>query len=303
MTRWPRLHLVLALAAALVLLVIATSTRPPKPTPTQTARYVTARGQQLRYVRDGRGPTVVLIHGYGESLIAWRGVFDLLAQDADVIALDLPGFGLSSKPARGYATDSIAATVLAALQTLGVGRAVLVGHSLGGAVSSAAALAAPDRIRALVLLDPAVVGAPLAVPEGRPGDFSVDAARRAVARYEAMRTRFTPPHDPQWLEESASALAYLPAQDSAYAASAAAVLAEFDFGYLTPERVLRLQQPTLVVWGEYDPVLPLSAGRALAASLPHAEFRVVERSWHRPHEERPAETAQIVRQFLLEHPE
>ena len=293
MKRW---HLAVALLFAIGLLAVATSARERASDAHHVARYAAWSGGKIRYVRAGRGRTVVLIHGYGESLVAWRGVFDVLAREYDVIALDMPGFGLSSKPPGGYATDSVAAHVLDALRSIGVRRAVLVGHSMGGAVSSAAALADTAMVAELVLVDPAVVGAPMVVPSDTSAAPGV--ARRTIAEYEALRTRFTAPHDPQWLVESDSALAYLPAEDSAYRVSAAAVLTQFDFGYLTPERAHRLRQPTLILWGEYDPVLPIASGRAVAALLPHARFEVIPRSWHRPHVERPAETAQAIRRFL-----
>ena len=302
MTRRPRLHVVVALAAALILLVLATSTRPGPPAPRHVARYVTAHGQVLRYVRAGAGPPLVLVHGYGESLVAWRSMFDELARDHDVIALDLPGFGLSSKPPTGYATDSLAAILLDAMSRLGVQRAVLAGHSMGGAVAVAAALRDSSRVRALLLIAPAVVGVPAALPDSSLPEASADAMRRVVATYEGLRTRFTPPHDAPWMLESDSALAYLPADDSAYAVSAAAALAEFNFDYLAGDRAKRLTQPTLVIWGEYDTMLPLQAGRDMAARIAGAEFRVIERSWHRPHQERPAETARLLADFLARLP-
>ena len=297
MTRWPRAHLVVALIAAVSLIAFATSTRPRRPRPDHRAMGVTAGGLRLRYVRAGHGTTVVLLHGFGESLIAWRGVFDQLSADADVIALDLPGSGLSDKPATGYGTGALAAVVLAALDSLGVTRAVLVGHSLGGAVAAACALAAPDRVAALVLVDPAVLSAPLVLDTART-DRTRDAARSAIAEYEALRSHFGSPHDPSWLAESDSALAYLPAQDTAYRLALTATLREFDFGFLTPERAARLRQPVLILWGEYDTVVPIADGRRLAGLLPHARFEMIARSWHRPHVERPGETVTAIRGFL-----
>ena len=297
MSRWPRAHLVLALLATISLIALATSTRPRRVRPDLQAQRVTAAGLGLRYVRAGRGVTVVMVHGFGESLVAWRGVFDQLRGGADVIAIDLPGFGLSDKPASGYQTDTLAADLLAAMDSLGVRRAVLVGHSMGGAVVAAAALAAPDRVTALVLVDPAVSGTPF-VPDIAGTERTREAARGAIAEYEALRTRFGAPHDPSWLAETARAQAYLPAQDSAYRTALAAVLQEFDFGYLTAERAARLRQPVLIIWGEYDPVVPIADGRRLAELLPNARFEMIARSWHRPHVERPAETAAVIRGFL-----
>jgi len=300
-SRWPRAHVAVALVAALSLIALATSARQRRARPELRARHLTAAGLRLRYVRAGHGVPVVLVHGFGESLIAWRGVFDRLRSAADVTALDLPGFGLSDKPATGYGTEALAADLVAAMDSLGIRRAVLVGHSMGGAVVAAAALAAPERVTALVLLDPAVSGTPYVPDIGR-ADPGREAARGAIAEYEALRTRFGAPHDPAWLDESDSALAYLPVQDSTYRSAVSAVLREFDFGYLTDERAAALRQPVLLLWGEFDPVVPVADGRRLAALLPNARFEMIARSWHRPHVERPAETAAAIRGFLASIP-
>lgn len=297
MSRWPRAHLLIAMAAAVSLIALATSARQRRPRPSHAARQVRAGALRLRYVRAGHGLPVVLLHGYGESLIAWRGVFDQLSAGADVIAFDLPGAGLSDKPATGYQTDALAADILAACESLGIRRAVLVGHSMGGAVAVAAALAAPDRVAALVLVDPAVMSAPL-LPDTTRTATTREVARGAIAEYEALRTRFDSPHDPAWLAESDRALDYLPAQDSAYRTALTAVLREFDFGYLTPDRAGRIGQPVLILWGEYDTVVPIADGRRLAERLPNARFEMIARSWHRPHVERPNETAAAIVGFL-----
>ncbi len=287
----------MAVLAATMVVALATSTRFRR-APAHRAAYVRIGPLALRYVRAGRGPTVVLVHGFGESLMAWRAVFDQLAGRADVIALDLPGFGLSSKPPSGYATDSLAADLLGALDALDVHRAVLVGHSMGGAVVAAAALRDPGRVRALVLVDPALVGTPAPVSEARRSDSARGAAAPLIAEYEALRTRFTAPHDADWLAETDSARAYAPADDPAYRNAVAAVLREFDFAYLTDERAARWRLPTLLLWGEYDQIFPLADGRRLATRLRGASFEVVPRSWHRPHVERPTQTAAAIERFV-----
>jgi pimeloyl-ACP methyl ester carboxylesterase len=260
------------------------------------AQYVAAGTARIRYARAGAGPTVLLIHGFGESLVAWRVVFDQLARRFDVIAIDLPGFGLSSKPASGYTNDSLATMVIGALDRLGVDRLFVVGHSMGGAVAAALAPRIPNRVDRLVLVDAALVGEPLSLPPS--GLSATSDAHGAITAYEALRTRFTAPHDPHWLAESDSASAYLPADDPAYRAALAAVLGHFDFGWLTRARTDSLPMPTLVLWGEFDPVFSLSQGRALAASLPDARLEIIPRSWHRPHEERPDTVAAVISAFL-----
>jgi pimeloyl-ACP methyl ester carboxylesterase len=277
--------------------LLATSTR-ERAHSAGSLRTITVRAGNLtlRAVRAGQGTPLVLLHGYGESLLAWREVFQLLSRQADVIAFDLPGFGLSTKPSTGYAVDSIAATVVRALDALSVPRAVLVGHSLGGAIATAVAITYPDRVRALVLIDPAVVAA--WVPSAAARAESGRVALRAIADYEELRVRFSGVHDTDWLLESDSALAYSPAADPAYHIALQAVLREFDFSYVTAERAARLHVPTLVLWGQYDPVIPLRSGKRFAAALPAAQFDVVARSWHRPHEERPADVAARIAAFV-----
>ncbi len=284
------------LAAAATVMLFLSSRRDHGAPATHRAITVRAGDLSLRAVRGGHGRPVLLLHGYGESLIAWQGVFDRLTPIADVIAIDLPGFGLSSKPPTGYQTEALAADVIRAMDALGIRRAVVVGHSLGGAVAAAMAVTSPERVSALVLIDPAVVGIPWALTVAP--DTGDDVARAAIAEYEALRTRFTAPHAPRWLAEADSALGYAPADDSSYTGALAAVLREFDFDYLTAERRTRLRLPTLLVWGQFDPLFPLDAGRRLAADLPDSRLVVIGRSWHRPHVERPEATARAIADFI-----
>ena len=278
--------------------LISQSSGGPGAAPPHRALTIAAGSLRLRGVRAGSGRVVVLLHGYGESLMSWRGVFDRLALEHDVLALDLPGFGLSDKPAGGYATDSIAATVVRALEAQRIGRAVIVGHSMGGAVALAVAVRAPERVSALALVDPAVSAS--AWDLAPPSDSATGTGwmRRALASYEVLRPRFTAPHDPLWLAEEPGALAYSPAGDPAYRVALEAVLREFDFDYLNPARAQRLTLPILLIWGQYDQVIPLGVGQAMARALPTARLAVVPRSLHRPQVERPDQVGALLDEFL-----
>ena len=147
------------------------------------ARYETVDGHRLRYVRAGHGPAVVLVHGFGSSLYAWKDVIPGLARDHEVVALDLPGFGLSDQPA-DLSVDALPRAVLGLMDRLSIARAALVGNSLGGGVCAMAAGAHPDRVSALVLVDAA--GYNLG-PSERPAIVRLTMGPAGVARVLAAR--------------------------------------------------------------------------------------------------------------------
>jgi pimeloyl-ACP methyl ester carboxylesterase len=285
-----------ALCCGVALLALSSTdgrqTRPP-----HRAGTVQVGALRLRFVRAGSGVPVVLLHGYGESLLAWEMVFDRLAHDADVVALDLPGFGLSSKPASGYTADSVATVVFGFLDQLGIQRFVLVGHSLGGVVATAMAVRDPPRILGLALVDAALV-TPWALAETSDSSRTGASLRRVIAEYEKVRGRFNSVHDVDWMAEDSADAAYQPASDPAYAVALSAVLRHFDFAFLTPEGARRLTMPVQLIWGALDPVIPAQVGRSLAGRLPDASLAVLPRTWHRPQTERPVEVARVLGAFV-----
>ena len=278
-------------------LLALSSTDGHESTPSLRARTASVGELRLRFVRAGAGTPVVLLHGYGESLLSWQMVFDRLARDADVIAVDLPGFGLSSKPASGYTADSMATVVSAFLDRLDLRRVVLVGHSLGGVVATAVAVQDPSRVLGLALVDAALV-TPWALTETSDSPRTGASVRRVIAEYERLRGRFGGVHDGDWMAEDSAAAAYQPSSDPAYASALAAVLREFDFAFLTPDGARRLTMPVKLIWGALDPVVPVQVGRALAERLPDATLMVLPRTWHRPQTERPTEVARILSGFV-----
>ena len=102
---------------------------------------------------------VVLIHGIGASIYTWRSTLPpLVSAGYRVIAFDNRGFGFSDQPAHGYHNADYVRLVVALLDSLGVASAVLVGHSMGGTIAADVALAQPDRVRGMVLIDAAGYG-------------------------------------------------------------------------------------------------------------------------------------------------
>ncbi|WP_423463663.1 alpha/beta fold hydrolase [Promicromonospora sp. MS192] len=118
------------------------------------SRFVETDGLRVHYKRVGGGPTLLLLHGSGSSLDTFDPVAERLALRADVLRLDLPGFGLTGpRPDRDYRISTTAGTVRRTLEELGISRAVVAGNSLGGNIAWNLALDAPTLVDALVLIN------------------------------------------------------------------------------------------------------------------------------------------------------
>jgi haloacetate dehalogenase len=115
-------------------------------------------GLTLHYLTEGRGPAVVLVHGLGSFAESWRHNIAALARVATVYAVDLPGFGRSSKPPAGYRFADSARALHGFVQAMGLGRVAVVGHSMGAAVGLTYALTHPARVDRLALIGALIPG-------------------------------------------------------------------------------------------------------------------------------------------------
>ena len=278
------------------------------------ARLVTVGGRSTVVAEAGRStdPALLLIHGFGGSTFGWRAVMAPLAEHGwHVIALDLPGFGLSEKSwSFTYDHEAQARYVLAAMDQLGVERAVIVGHSMGGNVAAWIAALAPDRVAGLALVDAAIVGptasnTPAATllslsPLRRIGRIAVRSAFSEATFGTLLRSAFA-------VQSAAS-----PATIAGYAASAR--LPDWDLallGIIRDAGKNALPRPlseivanggtpirTFILWGASDSWVPPSAGEALHAQLPDATYVVLPHVGHVAFEEDPTAFVAALEEWL-----
>jgi len=117
------------------------------------SRFASVNGVKLHYLYAGKGPAIVLMHGYAETSRMWLPLMAQLGKTHSVIAVDLRGSGLSDKPATGYDKKTLAADVHALVESLGVKRAKIVGHDIGLMVTYAYAAQFPKDVESVVLMD------------------------------------------------------------------------------------------------------------------------------------------------------
>lgn len=288
--------------SAALLLVLACRADPiptaavyPAGTPFATRDLVVA-ATRLRVIDTGRGPAVVFIHGFAASLYSWRHQLKpVLDAGYRVLAFDNRGFGFSAHPDSGYTNAAYAALLVGLLDSLQISEAVLVGHSMGGAVAAEVALAYPGRVRGLVLIDPAGYGPISARVIHRPllRQIAVSLVSRATTAV-CLRLLFA---DGRRVAAADVDQYYAPLAGGSARASLRRVLSAFDFEGLRG-RTAGIQVATLVLWGEADPLIPFRSAADLAADLPRAAFVLVRDAGHNPQEEQPDEVNRALMAYL-----
>jgi poly(3-hydroxyoctanoate) depolymerase len=270
------------------------------PSPDQpTIRFVDVDGIRLRTSVRGCGPPLLLVTGLGASLeLARPFEQELTARGVQTVAFDAPGIGESTAYSLPRRMPGIARTIEAMLDALGYDRVDVLGVSLGGVVAQQLAHQAPRRVRRLVLAatGPGLGGVPgsprvllaLATPRRY---YQPDYYRRIAGRVYGGQARRDPDAllhgSPARFVERPSVRGYL---GQMYAIA----------GWTSLPWLHRLRQPTLVMAGDDDPIVPLLNGRILVRRIPDARLHVVDGGGHLLLLERPAEMAALVTGFLAE---
>jgi pimeloyl-ACP methyl ester carboxylesterase len=260
-------------------------------------------GQRVHYVEAGSGEPVVLIHGWNGSTFSYRHVAPELAQAGyRAVAVDLLGYGYSSRdPDADSSLTGQAALVSNVMARLGIERAAVVGHSMGGGVAMRLAALHPERVVRLVLVDS--VNAALVrrgVGLGRLLGPLVPVIATLTLHHEAFRVRAlrSAAHDPAFATPDVMEGYFRPMRMKGHLRAQGAALSRR--GRDDPPDPSAVHQSALVLWGEHDRWLPVSQGEALARQLPDARFVVVPSAGHLPLEEQPAFCNQRIIEFLEE---
>jgi pimeloyl-ACP methyl ester carboxylesterase len=273
-------------------------------TPKTQTRDVTVRGVRIRAVEAGPkdAPALLLIHGFLVSWLEWADVLEPLAEKFHVIAPDLPGFGDSEKPGPArypYGIDSFAEAMADLVAAFGVGRAHVMGHSMGGAVALTLAADHPELVQRLVVVDPLVYpfDAPLKAklvlyPFVGPLIFKQLYGRSMFRAYFRDEVFGGGAHDIARVDEHYERFNTPASRESAYA-----TLRAIQDTRSLVARLGRVRMPTLVVWGRDDRIFPVAHASRLAKDLSDARLEVLP-AGHSPGEEIPSAFLGVVQEFL-----
>ena len=267
-------------------------------------------GRRISYLTAGEGPVLLLVHGIASDSQAWRAVLPLLARRARVIAPDLPGHGASAKAPGDYSLGSLASSLRDLLVKLGHDRATLIGHSLGGGVAMQFAYMFAERTERLVLVSSGGLGrdvTPLLRAAALPGSELAIAAtigpitalgRAGAAAVQRLGLRFTPD-----VGEVGRGFATLADRDGR-AAFLDTLRSVVNFSGQRVDARDRLYlaagMPTLLLWGERDPIIPAGHGHRAQERGPGSRLVTFAGSGHFPQIDDPHRFAATVLEFVDE---
>ena len=276
----------------------------------QTVRL---HGRELSYREAGAGegkPTILLIHGMAGSSTTWRELIPRLDAHFHVIAPDLPGHGESSLDFDDYSLGAMASTLRDLLVVKGVTRCTVVGQSLGGGVALQFVYQYPEFCERIVLIGSgglgkevnwilrmlAVPGAELLLSVGA-APFLVNAGNSVGRFFSGLGIRADAITESWMSYDSLSR----PGHRRTFFKTLRAVVDNKGQAVSAANRLyLAGQLPFQLIWGDRDPIIPVSHGHATHEAIPGSRLAIVERTGHYPHVEDPAAVERIIVEFMTE---
>lgn len=272
----------------------------------------------VHYEEAGGGEeNLILLHGFAASSFSWREVMAPLAELGRTVAYDRPAFGFTERPMpetwqgdwnseNPYPATAQTELTVGLMDELGMDEAVLVGNSAGGTVAMLTALEHPERVKALVLIDPAVYAGGNPVP-GLSAVFNTPQMRHLgpliAQQIQGWGKDFARSawHDPSKITDDVWAGYLKPLQVANWDRALWELTASNEPSGL-PDRLGELTLPVLVITGDDDRIVPAEQSVRLADELPNAELVVVPACGHVPHEECPQAVMDAITAFLAELP-
>ncbi len=250
----------------------------------------------IAYLEGGKGETILLLHGFGDSKDSWVKFARPLAKKYHVMIVDLPGFGASTKiMTQSYDMNTQLARMNAFLDKAGVGKFHVAGNSMGGLLAGMLAAQHPDRVLSLALLDTYGIG-------NREESGLVQNLKKGInpmivekpEDYDRLlQFMFVkPPSIPGPLKK------YLTAKSIESRAFNTKVFNEAKGDTLLEEKMSAIKAKTLIIWGDTDRVFPASSAKVIQEGIPGSQLIIMKDCGHVPMTERPEEASGHYMNFL-----
>jgi len=255
-------------------------------------------GLKIRYRESGKGNErhILFIHGLGSSSDRWLGIPDALSENFHTIALDLPGFGDSSKPVTmNYTIQAFRENIVDFINKLGIndGKTSIVGHSLGGYIAAEVTIENKNLVERLVLIDSSGM---LKKPTPLLEEYlqvamnpTTDKVRKVFEQMVANPERI-----PSKLVEGFIARINLPNAKYAFKSTLEnSANTQIELGKLK-----LIEIPTLILWGIKDKVIPINHSELFKEAIMNSRIEIIQDAGHAPFAEKPDQVSEILRNFL-----
>lgn len=273
--------------------------------------YLTIHGHRRAYRLAGSGPLVLLIHGIGDSSVAFDTVFSDLATNHTVLAPDLLGHGGSAHPRADYSVPGYANGMRDLMLTLGFDRATVVGHSLGGGIAGQFAYQYPHLVERLVFVSAGGAGptvSPLLRLASLPGTEVAMTVLRVPGALPIMQRVMTAMrsvpglssifHDADEINRVLAGLQINGAPEVFARTLRSGVDVKGQVVTMLDRIYLTADVPTLIVWGDADQVIPVHHAYFMAEQLPAAQLEIFRGSGHFPFRDDPARFTALLNKFI-----
>ena len=274
------------------------------------AKTAPVHGRAVSYVEAGSGPLLLLVHGMAGTAENWQSVIEPLALRHTVIAPDFPGHGLSAPGGGDYSLGSLASGLRDLMLTLGHERATLVGHSLGGGVAMQFTYQFPEMVERLVLVSSGGLGpdvSPVLRAAALPGaDLFIAATAGLGSQAGSLLGRglgmlgMRPNADLAEVARGYASLADTERRRAFIATLRAVVGTEGQRVDALDRLYLAEALPLLIVWGDRDPIIPVSHAEEAHSALPGSRLEIFEGVGHVPQLEAPGRFIATLERFLAE---
>ena len=272
----------------------------------QQEKYLQLGAARVCYIDEGSGPALLFVHGLGASMTNWSPSIEHFKHSYRVIALDLPGFGMSQRAGGECTVEQFSGAILALLSQLGVDRASIVGNSLGGLLALHISLEHPELVESLVLVDSAGAHPFPRWLRTATDRLPVSLLKRAVLFYAFKLPRYSwghrlagfyvrNEHTQAMLDEALSVEdrpdldQYL---DTYIRTTRTAISARLD------DRIGEIDRPVLLVWGQKDLALPLKVGQRMNRMIKGSFLVAIPDAAHVPMLDQPEAFNAAVEVFL-----
>ncbi|MGB3713724.1 MAG: alpha/beta fold hydrolase [Candidatus Promineifilaceae bacterium] len=267
-------------------------------------KFIDLNGRSTHYVQRGEGEPIILIHGFNMDMNTWARNIEALASNHSVYAIDLWGLGYSTREPLDPGYPLFSEQLCLFMDALGIEKATLVGHSIGGGTAIYFAVQYPNRVDKLVLVDPTGIPNPLPLRSKfftlpGVGEFLLSINNNYFRRKNLKDIWF---HEKNRLtDEVFDDLTQF--QKVEGSSEILLQILRKDFFHTLSEEINQLsllEIPTLIIWGRHDASIPLEIGQEMHRILEGSLFEVIDNGGHMPNWDSPAQFNQMVLAFIGE---